>query len=279
MALDPNATMLSNLVNPQVLADMIDKKLVDLMKFAPLATIDATLQGRPGNIITLPSFNYIGDASTVAEGADIPIKQLTTSTTPVTIHKIGNGVQLTDEAVLSGYGDPLGEAADQLALSIASQEDNEMLGVLGGIGAGMTFTAATAGTLSFDDVADALELFGEDIDEGGVKVLLCSPKQYTGFRKSPDWIPASEISAQIAIKGVVGMVQGCQVVISNKLKEASSHENAFIVKPGALRLFMKRGVLVERDRDIVNKTTVITADKHFAPYLYDASKAIKITVK
>ena len=31
MALDPNATMLANLINPWVLADMIDKKLVDYM--------------------------------------------------------------------------------------------------------------------------------------------------------------------------------------------------------------------------------------------------------
>lgn len=279
MALDPNATLLTNLINPQVLADMVDKKLVDYMKFAPLATIDTTLQGRPGDTITLPAFAYIGDAITVAEGADIPIRQLTATSTPVRIHKIGNGIQLTDEAVLSGYGDPLGEGARQLALSIASQEDNELLGILGGVGAGMTHAAATAGTLAFNDVADALELFGEDIDEGGAKVLLVSPKQYTNLRKTPGWLPASDVSADLAIKGVVGMVQGCQVVISNKLKEASNKENAFIVKPGALRLFMKRGVLVESDRDIINKSTVVTADKHFAPYLYDASKAIKITVK
>lgn len=277
MALDPNATMLANLINPWVLADMIDKKLVDYMKFTPLATIDTTLVGRAGNTIKLPSFAYIGDAVTVNEGSDIPINQLTASMASVTIHKIGNGVQLTDEAVLSGYGDPMGEASKQLALSIASQLDNELLGILDGITAPMVSTVGTAGTLAFDDVADALELFGEDID--GTKVLLCSPKQYTGFRKSPDWIPASEISADIALKGVVGMVQGCQVIISNKLKEASNKESAFIVKPEALRIYMKRDTMVESARDIINLSTVITANKFFAPYLYDASKAIKITIK
>lgn len=279
MALDPNATMLANLINPQVLADMIDSKLVDYMRFAPLATIDRTLQGRPGNTITLPSYAYIGDASTVAEGADIGISQLTASSTPVTIHKIGNGVQITDEAVLSGFGDPLGEATKQLTLSIASQVDNEFLGVLNAITSPKVHTAATAGTLAFNDVADALELFGEDVEDGSARALLISPKQYTGLRKTPGWLPASDVSAELAIRGVVGMVQGCQVIVSNKLKEASSHENAFIVKAGALRLFMKRGVLVESDRDIINKSTVITADSHFAPYLYDASKAIKIVVK
>ena len=39
MPLDPNATLLANLINPQVMADLIDKKLVNLMRFAPLATI------------------------------------------------------------------------------------------------------------------------------------------------------------------------------------------------------------------------------------------------
>lgn len=279
MALDPNATLLTNLVNPQVMADLIDKKLVDLMRFAPLATIDNTLVGRPGNTISLPSYSYIGDASTVSEGADIGISQLIEAAATATIHKIGNGVQITDEAVLSGYGDPLGEATKQLALSIASQVDNEFIGVLNAITSPMVHTAGTAGTLDFDDIADALELFGEDIEDGAARVLVVSPKQYTNLRKTSGWLPASDISADLAIKGVVGMVQGCQVLVSNKLTEASSKENAYIVKPGALRLFMKRGVLVESDRDIVNKSTVITADSHFAPYLYDASKAIKIIVK
>ena len=277
MALDPNATKLANLIDPQVLADLIDKKLVDAMKFSPLATIDTTLVGRPGSTVSLPSFNYIGDSTVIAEGADIPIAQLTSTMTPVSIHKIGRGTQLTDESVLSGFGDPMGEAAKQLALSVASGLDNEALAVLAAIAAPMVSTVGTAGTLSFDDVADALELFGEDIE--GTKVLLCSPKQYTGFRKSPDWVPASEISADIALKGVVGMVQGCQVIVSNKLKEANSAENAFIVKPGALRIYLKRDTLIESDRDIINKSTVITVDKHEVCYLYDSSKAIKITVK
>ncbi len=279
MALDPNATLLTNVVNPQVMADLIEKKLVDFMRFAPLAEIDTTLEGRPGSSISLPVYNYIGDAAITSEGSDIAIQQLTSSVIPVTIYKIANGVQITDEAVLSGFGDPLGECAKQLALSIASETDNNLLNVLSNIASPMVHTCATPGTLAFDDVADALELFGEDIDEGGAKALLVSPKQYTLLRKSTGWLPASDISADIAIKGVVGMVQGCQVIVSNKLTEASSKENAYIVKPGALRLFMKRGTLVESDRDIVNKSTVVTADKHFAPYLYNASKAIKIIVK
>lgn len=268
MALNTNATKLANLFNPQVVGDLIDKKLVDAIRFSPLAVVDTTLAGRPGSKLTLPSYAYIGDAEVVAEGADIPVAQLTQSTVEVEIHKIGKGVQITDEAVLSGFGNPEEEAVDQILTALASQADNEMLTVLEGIGSEMTHTGAAV--LAADDVADALVKFGEDID--GEKVLLCNPADYNAIRKANDWVPASEIAANMVIRGAVGMVHGCQVVISNKL----ASKPAFIVKPGALRLILKRDTLVETDRDIVNKSTVITADKHSVAYLYDSSKAIKI---
>lgn len=274
MALNTNATKLTNLFNPQVVGDMIEKKLVDAMKFAPLATIDTTLVGRPGDTITLPSFSYIGNASVVAEGADIPIKKLEASTTTATVHKIGIGVQMTDEAVLSGYGDPMNEAVKQIVISIASGEDNEMLTTLSGIAEPMTHTTAAEGTLKANDVSDALTLFGEDID--GDKAMLVSPADYGSLRKSTDWIPNTEIGADMIIRGAVGMVHGCQIIVSNKL---TTPDTSYIVKPGALKIIMKRYTLVEYDRDIVNKSNIITADKHFVTYLYDASKAIKIVKK
>lgn len=270
MALDTNATMLKNLVDPEVIGDLLDKKLVDAIKFAPLAKVDTTLVGQPGSTVKLPSYTYIGDAVVVAEGEDIPIRQLTQSTKEVKVQKIGNGGVLTDEAVLSGYGDPIGEFVDQLVTSIASKIDNDLMTALAGNTVSV-FTA-TGSTATADDVASALALFGEDID--GDKVLLVNPTTYASLRKSDDWLPASDVSAEIFIKGVVGMVQGCQVVVTNRIKD----NNAYIVKPGALAIFLKRDVMVESDRDIVNKSTVITADKHLATYLVDETKAIKIAV-
>lgn len=262
-------TKLTNLVNPQVMADMVDKKLTDYIKFSPLATIDTTLEGRAGDTIYLPSWNYIGDAQTLGEGSALTPVLLSASTTSATIHKIAVGVEITDEAVLSGYGDPIGESASQIALSLAQGVDNETLTVLEGIGTAMTYSSSTP---KDTDIADALELYGEDID--GVKVAVVPPAVYTKMRKNTNsWIPASELGANVAIKGVVGEYQGCQVMVSNKLK-TSGH--IFIVKPGALRIFLKRGVLVETDRNITKFETIVTGSTHFVSYLYDASKAIKI---
>lgn len=263
-----NGTYLANLVNPQVMADLVQKKLVDNFKFAPLCEIDSTLAGVPGSVLTLPSYTYIGDATTVNEGTDIPIAQLTEGSTTATVVKAGRGVQITDEAILSGYGDPMGQAVSQLALAIGSKQEDDILTVMRT--ASLTHTATSG--LSADEIVDAQVKFGEDMDEP--KVLLVSPANYGVLRKSNAWIPASEIGAETVIKGVVGMVQGCEVVPSNRV----GNNEAFIVKRGAMRILEKRGVEVETDRDIINKSTVITADKHYVPYLYDASKIVKITI-
>ena len=274
-------TLLANVVNPEVMADMIDKKLTDLMKFAPLADVDYTLQGRPGDTITLPSWNYIGDANTLAEGVSLNTVVMSAGKTNATIHKVAQGVELTDEAVLSGFGDPVGEAGKQLALAIAARVDNEVLSILHAIDSnGLLYeTANNTTNPAAADIVPALTLFGEDIEDG-VTVAVVSPEVYQQMRTTVGantWVPASEIAAGIAVRGVVGEFQGCQVMVSNKLKTTGAGAgDIYLVKPGALRIFLKRDTLIEADRDILKFTTVMTASKHFVAYLYNAAKAIRI---
>ena len=267
-------TMLENLVNPQVMADLVQKKLHDLIRFLPLAEVDETLAGKPGDTLYLPSYSYIGDASTLGEGSTLTPVSLNAGTVSVSVHKLAQGVELTDEAVLSGYGDPLGQGAMQIATAIANGVDNEMLAVLHAITGNMAYSTANSTTnVAPSDINAALEKFGEDIDVGE-KLILVSPALYTSIRNTNGtWLPASEIAADRIIKGVVGEIYGCQVIVSNKLKESGE---AYIVKPGALRLILKRDTLIETDRNILKFCTVITGSKHEACYLYDASKAIRL---
>lgn len=271
-------TTLSNLINPEVLADMVEKKLHDLIRFAPLAEIDNTLVGQPGDTLTLPSYSYIGDAEVLGEGSTLTPVALTAGSVTVTVSKVAKGVSLSDEAILSGYGDPFGQATDQVAMAIANKEDNDMLAVLASITGTMVYTTSTSTTaIAPADISDALELFGEDIDVGN-RVVLVSPRLYNKIRKTTDWLPAAQITAEKLIAGSVGEIYGCQIIVSNKLKDADHDydEEAYIVKPGALRLIMKRGTLVETDRNILDFTNVITGSKHYVCYLYDGSKAIRI---
>lgn len=267
-------TYLSALFNPQVVADLIDTKLTNKMVFAPLARIDTTLEGRAGNTVTMPYYSYIGAASTVSEGYDIPLTKLTQTTTSVTIVKYGKAVQLTDEAVLSGYGDPLGEAATQIAVALDDAIDNALLAALAANSASEQnyATSGSSVALAPEDIPLALAKFGEDMD--GEKALLVTPDFYSQLI-GKNWIPASEIAAGVRIRGAVGMAYGCQVIVSNRLVSGGS---LYIVKPGTLAVIMKRNSMVETDRDILNQSTVLAGSIMCAPYLLNPTGMVKLSV-
>ena len=69
---------LAQVINPQVMADMVSAKLPKLIKFTPLAVVETTLIGRPGDELTVPQWTYSGDATEITEGQAIPIDQLGT---------------------------------------------------------------------------------------------------------------------------------------------------------------------------------------------------------
>ena len=49
-----NGTKLANLIDPQVLAEYLDVKLMDAIKFAPLCAVRNDLVGRPGDTLSIP---------------------------------------------------------------------------------------------------------------------------------------------------------------------------------------------------------------------------------
>lgn len=259
-------TKLNNMVDPEVLADMISFELADAIRFSPLANVDTTLQGQPGSTLKFPAFTYIGDASDVAEGTAIPLDQLGTESKEVTVKKAGKGVEITDEALLSGYGDPLGEATKQLQLAITNKVDNDFIAALDGA----TQTSAEDVT-TVAGLQAGLDIFADEGDESVVLVMHPTDAGKLRIDAGTNFVQGSELGAQRLLNGVYGDILGVQIVRSRKVAEGE----AYLVKAGALSLVMKRGVQVETDRDIVNKTTVVTADQHYAPYLYDDSKVVK----
>ena len=273
-----SGTYLSALFDPQVVADIIDTKLTNNMVFAPLAMIDRTLEGRAGDTVTLPTYGYLGAAVSVSEGYDIPLSKLTQTTTSVKVGKFGKAIQITDEAVLSSYGDALGEATRQISLAIDDAMDNALLAALAANSASeQNYATSDASTpLAPEDIPLALAKFGEDIDDA--KTLLVTPDFYAKLVGQPaatNWIPASEIAADVKIRGAVGMAYGCQVVVTNRLVTSG---NLYIVKPKTLAVFMKRNTLIEADRDILNQSTVLAGSLIAAPYLLNPKGMIKLSV-
>lgn len=255
-------TKLQNMINPEVLGAFLETKLVNAIKLSPLAVVGTELQGRAGNTLTLPTWQYIGDAKDLEEGvADTPVA-LETQSREIKIKKASKSVEITDEALLSGYGNPADEIATQLLTSIASKVEADCFAALA------TASLTQSGAVSADTVADALVKFGEDLDEE--MFLFINPADYATIRKNANFSYVN--GQQMTIGGTVGYIFNCAVVVSNRV----AANTALIVKRGALGIELKRGVNVESDRDILRKTNVYSVDEHYVAYLRDASKVIRI---
>lgn len=270
-------TTLSNIINPQVMADMISAELPNALQVSKLYKVDRTLTGKAGNTITVPQWAYIGAAADLAEGVEGTVTQMTASADKeYTVKKAVKNVELTDEALLSGYGDPKGEAVRQLKLAIADKVDNDGIALLKGITSateGAQFVSSEATALGYDVVCEALDLFSDE-EQGGDKVLLVDAQGIKDLRKDTRFVDKySDTGVAMMASGVVGRIAGCEVVISNKLNPASGKTHkAIVMKPNAITAFIKRDVTVETARNILAKTTTISADEHYVCAIEDMTK-------
>ena len=208
-------TKLANLVDPKVMADMVSAKLPKKIKFSPIARIDTTLVGRPGSTIIVPKYAYIGDAEDVAEGVAMGTTVLTTSTTEAKVKKAGKAVELTDESVLSGYGDPMGTTIDQISKSIAAKVDNDCYDAL--CGASLVYDG-TSGNISYSAVVAANSKFDDESDQSLTKIMFINPAQETTLLNDADFKSNDKYPLNVIMNGTIGSIAGAQVVKSKKVK-------------------------------------------------------------
>lgn len=271
-------TMIADLINPEVMADMISAKIPSKITVTPFARVDTTLAGVPGDTITVPKYGYIGDATDVAEGVSAETAKLSATTTEVTIKKAMKAVAITDEAVLSGYGDPVGEANNQLAKSIASKIDADAMAALQT--ASMTYTAS--GVISYAEIVNAIDKFEEEINTE--KAMFVHPKQVTQLRLDPDFISADKYPGNVIMTGEIGMIANTRIVPSKKVPVTSSKYCCPIVKLtqdnetedelAALTIYLKRDINVESERHTLSRTTDISVDKFYTVALSNANKVV-----
>lgn len=283
-------TQLTDLIVPEVMADMISAKIEEKVIVSKIAKVDTTLQGTAGNEVTVPQYKYIGDAEDIAEGVSMGTAKLETGSTKFTIKKAGKGVSITDEAVLSGYGDPVGEAQRQLATSIANKIDNDVVELLvtpsevEGDGGVQLIAGDGSSQISYAGVVDAEDLFDEEVSSD--KILYVHPKQMTKLRKDAEFISADKYDGKVMTSGEVGKIGTCRVVRSKKVPMDES--NTYYLNPmvkltndaeteedaPAVTIYLKRDTQVEDERKADAGITNIFTNKHYGVALTNATKVV-----
>lgn len=272
-------TKLAQMIDPEVMAPMISAKLEKAIVALPFAKVDTTLVGQPGSKITVPKYKYIGDAEDLAEGVTADKTKLETTHAEYEIKKAVKQVELTDEAVLSGYGNPVGETNNQLAMAIRSKIDNDIMSELKG--AQLVFNAV--GNISYNNIVDAIDKLGEE--ENVEKVMFIHPNQVSTLRKDENFISKEKYGSNVMMNGEIGIVANARIVVSKKaINDAGTYYLNPIVElrpetqtgdeTSAVTIYLKRGINLETQRELGNYTTLIGADQHYVASLTDESKVV-----
>lgn len=282
-------TMLSDLINPQVMGDMIEAKIPHMLKFTKFAKVDTTLVGVPGDTKTVPSWNFIGAAEDVAEGEEISTKKLTASSTTFTIKKAMQSVGISQESINSGLGDPVGQGESQLAKSLAVKMEEDVLeAALTGT---QTFGTEAPAKISYAGIVDAIDVFDEE--EITEKVMFVNPKQVTVLRKDADFIDKNKYGNDVMVSGEIGMIAGCRIVPSKqvvaadgnyvcpiiKLEPASTDTEMSESELPAITIFMKKDTQVDHEWFPKKQMHDVTAAKYYGVALTNASKVVLATYK
>lgn len=276
-------TKMANVINPEVMGDMIEAKIDAMLKITPYAKVDTTLQGVAGDTKTVPSWNYIGDAVDIEEGAEVDLTAMTAGTKTFTIKKAMKAVGITQEAVNSGLGNPVGQAEKQLAMAIAGKVDKDVLDAV--LTSSITIGDGAA-AISYNGIVDAVGVFDEE--EITDKVMFIAPEQVTTLRKDPNFISADKYNNNVMMSGEIGMVAGVRIIPSKKIKEADSKFTCPVIKlePAsadteftedelpAVTIFLKKDVQTDAEWKPRTQTHEITTAKYYGVALTNESKVV-----
>jgi N4-gp56 family major capsid protein len=280
-----NVTTLVNgdVFDPQVVSDMINAKVEKKAAMKGYVKVNTDLHGVPGSEVTIPRWGYIGEAEDMVEGQPIDSTKMAFTTAKYGIKKIGKGVMLTDEAQLCGFGNPMGTATAQIAMSIDEKLDNDEVSVMY---ESHNICDASTAVIKYTAIVDGVDMFGEEEDSN--KVIFIHSKQKTQLRKDPDFLSADKFQPGVLRDGVIGRIAGCDVKVSNKVKlEEGIYYNPIVKLNNdaeteddmpAITYFLKRGNLVEHKRHVgVGDEIVCTA--HGMPAMTNEAKVVILKTK
>ena len=127
-------------------------------------------------------------------------------------------------------------------------------------------TLSHTGAMSYDTIVDAIAKLNVE-DESGLFVII-NPEQKAELRKDPDYVAAR--MGEVVYNGQVGTVAGIPVIVSK------AAEAAYVMSKDAVKLFMKKDVEVEQERDADTRTNSIYLRSAYVVALVDATKICKI---
>lgn len=244
---------------------VIEAKAQDLLSTAvntrSLMAIDTALAQEPGMIKTINVYTYTGAAEEVGVGEGNSTRgSIAYKGTDYTVKMVQQAFDYQDEDFMKDNN-----IVDMGVKGATQLMTNKMTADFFAEAAKATLSH-TASALSYDAIVDAIAKLNVE-DESGLFVVI-TPAQKAELRKDPDYVAAR--MGEVVYNGQVGTVAGIPVIVSK------AADNAYVMDKNAVKLFMKKDVEVEQDRDADTRTNSIYLRSAYVVALVDATKVCKI---
>ncbi|UZX16552.1 phage major capsid protein [Thermus sp. PS18] len=237
---------------------------------------DAVVESRtlPGGVkggdrVKIPYFGVLGEYEIVGEGASLTPATLTMTTEEAVVQRAGKLFEVTTWARMAAmYADPYAEATRQLIEGARRAFDKALVDAAASTtGGGVQTVNASAGTISYDAIVDALAAFGEN--EDSVAAVVMHPKVMNDLRKLKS--TTGEPIFVDAQSGGRPRVLGLPIIVSRRAPVISGTPNTYVtlfVRRGALALWYNGAPSVETDKDIAADTMLAAVNVYFVAHRY-----------
>jgi N4-gp56 family major capsid protein len=263
-------TLASDLIVPEVWGDMVQGEFQGKLVLGNLAASDNTLVGQPGDTVHFPKFGTLTEPGDVLETDVLVPEKLTTTDDTGTIKETGKAVEFTDKSLLTSHGDPLAEGRRQLGVVIARKIDTDLRGAAEAAGA--STAPGTTAIISWDAFVDGFATFGDEWDPENLAGAAIHSKQHADLMRDPTFISADKVNPdeRPTVRGFVGRVGAVNVFMTDRTTVVTdgggvgiNTYKALLIERNALGVLWKRRPIVEKDRDILARSTVVTTNVHY----------------
>lgn len=245
---------------------IIEAKAKDLLATAvntrSLMSVDNSLAQEAGMTKTINVYTYTGEAEEVGAGEGNTNRgSISYVGTDYTVKMVQQAFDYQDEDFMKDNTivDNMLKGANQVMVNKMTSDF---------IAECAKATLSHSGAIGYDSIVDAIAKLNFE-DESKLFVII--PTSWKAdFRKDEDYKAAR--MGEVIYNGQVGSVCGIPVIASNALSN-----EAYVMTNEAVKLFMKKDVEVEQDRDADTRTNSVYLRTAYVVALEDATKICKLT--
>ena len=250
---------------------VIEAKAKDLLTTAlntrSLMTVDNSLTANAGMTKTINVYTYSGEAEELSAGVGNTASKrgsITYTGTDYTVKMVQQAFDYLDEDFMKDNTivDNMLKGANQVMVNKMTADF-----ITECAKATLTQTFTKGSTISYDVIVDAISKLNLE-DESGVFIVIPNTWK-AALRKDADYKAAR--MGEVVYNGQVGTIAGIPVIATKALTTA-----AYVMTNEAVKLFMKKDVEVEQDRDADKRKNSVYLRSAYICALVDTTKICKV---